>query len=137
MSRPAAARASSEIVAQAIALDKSSRLDHLAPMAAERRTIEVDAETAERLEARAAARGLSISELVRELAAVQDELTADLAAKRAGGEGPWSPEALAEDARSLAAFRRTRHGLPWDEVRAWMESWGRPDERKPPKPRKL
>jgi hypothetical protein len=53
------------------------------------------------------------------------------------GEGPWSPGALEEDARRLAEFERTRMGVPWDEVKAWMQSWGTPNELPPPKSRKL
>jgi hypothetical protein len=53
------------------------------------------------------------------------------------GEGPWSPEALEEDARRLAEFERNRIGVPWGEVKVWMKSWGTPNEPPPPKPRKL
>jgi hypothetical protein len=28
-------------------------------------------------------------------------------------------------------------GVPWSEVRAWMETWGTADELPAPKPRKL
>lgn len=52
-------------------------------------------------------------------------------------EDPWSPESSAEDARRLAEFERTRMGVPWEEVKAWMESWGTANELPPPKPRKL
>lgn len=51
-------------------------------------------------------------------AATIEALPAYLAELRAKGEGPWSPEALDEDARRLAEFERTRAGAPWDEVRA-------------------
>lgn len=44
---------------------------------------------------------------------------------------------LAEDARRLTEFEHTRVGVPWDEVKAWMESWGMPNELSAPKPRKL
>jgi hypothetical protein len=101
------------------------------------RTIEVDAETAELLEARAAARGISVSELLADIACNEPALPADLAQMRAKGHGPWSPELLEEDARRLAEFEHTRMGVPWDEVKAWMESWGTPDELAPPKSRKL
>jgi hypothetical protein len=101
------------------------------------RKIEVDAQTADLLEARAAALGLSVSALIAELAASEVMLPADLAALRAKGEGPWSPEALQEDERRLAEFERTRMGVPWDEVKAWMQSWGKPGELPRPKPRKL
>jgi len=56
---------------------------------------------------------------------------------RTSGEGPWSPEPLEEGARRLAEFERTRMGAPWDEVKAWMQSWGTPNELPPPKSRKL
>jgi hypothetical protein len=101
------------------------------------RKIEVDAGTADVLEARAAARGVSVAELLADLASNEEVLPADMAALRAKGEGPWSAEALAEDARRLAEFERTREGVPWAEVKAWMQSWGTPDELPPPKPRKL
>jgi len=101
------------------------------------RTIEVDAKTAELLEARASARGISVSELLADLANNEEALPADLAAMRAAGEGPWSAAVLEEDARRLAEFERTREGVPWDEIKAWMLSWGTSNELPPPKPRKL
>ncbi len=78
------------------------------------RKIEVDAETADLLEARAAARRMTVSELIADLASNQEVLPADLAEMRNKGEGPWSPDILAEDARRLAEFERTREGVPWD-----------------------
>ena len=101
------------------------------------RKIEVDAQTAEALEARAAARGLTVPELLADLVGIEPELPPDLEVLRAEGRGPWAPEILAEDARRLAEFERTGEGVPWDEVRAWVRSWGTPNELPPPKPRKL
>jgi hypothetical protein len=101
------------------------------------RKIEVDVETADLLEARAAARGMSVADLLADIACNEEVLPADLAAMRTSGEGPWSPEALEEDARRLAEFERTREGAPWDEVKTWMQSWGTPNELPPPKSRKL
>jgi hypothetical protein len=95
-------------------------------MTARVRKIEVDVETAERLEARASARGLSVAELLSELA-FNEPATED----------PWSPAAFQEDARRLDEFERTRMGVPWDEIRSWMETWGTDAERPPPTPRKL
>jgi hypothetical protein len=100
------------------------------------RTIEVDAETADLLEARAAARGMTVSELLADLA-VTEALPPPLQAMSVAGEGPWAPDVLAEDARRLAEFDRTRVGVPWEEVRAWMQSWGKPNELPAPTPRKL
>ncbi|AMN40840.1 hypothetical protein [Rhodoplanes sp. Z2-YC6860] len=99
--------------------------------------IEVDTQTAELLEARAAARGMSVADLLADLAAADIPLAPWLEAMREKGEGPWSPEVLAEDTRRLAEFNRTRVGLPWDEVKAWMQSWGTANELPVPKPRKL
>lgn len=56
---------------------------------------------------------------------------------RNAAEGPWDSDALAEDARRLAEFRRTREALPWDEVKAWIQTWGTSNELPAPKPRKL
>lgn len=101
------------------------------------RTIEVDERTADVLEARASARGMSVADLVADLAWATEILPSDLQEMCDKGEGPWSPEALVEDARRLAEFERTRMGVPWDEVKAWMQSWRMPNELPPPKPRKL
>jgi len=74
----------------------------------------------------AAARGIGVSELVADLACNEEALPADLAALRARGKEPWSPEALAEDARRLAEFDRARVGVPRDEVRALDAALGHP-----------
>jgi hypothetical protein len=89
------------------------------------RQIEVDEETAALLEARAGARGITVSELLADIACNQEALPADLAEMRNEGEGPWSSEALEEDARRLAEFERTREGVPWEEVKNWLWSWVR------------
>jgi hypothetical protein len=99
--------------------------------------IEVDSRTADLLKARAAARGISVADLLADLAGDDNLLPAELEAMRAKGEGPWAPDVLAEDARRLAEFQRTREGVPWDEVKAWMQSWGSQHERPMPKSRKL
>jgi hypothetical protein len=52
-------------------------------------------------------------------------------------EGPWSSEVLAEDALRLAVFERTREGVPWDEVKSWLQSWGTLNELPAPKPRRI
>jgi hypothetical protein len=101
------------------------------------RTIEVDETTADLLEARATARGMSVRDFLADIVCNEEALPADLAKMRANGEGPWSSESLEEDARRLAEFERTRMGVPWEEVKLWMESWGTANELPPPKPRRL
>lgn len=101
------------------------------------RHIEVDADTAEALESQATARGMTVPELLAELAGVTNDLPVDMELLRANGRGPWAPEILAEDARRLANYQRTGEGVPWDEVRAWVQSWGTEHELSPPKARKL
>jgi hypothetical protein len=96
-------------------------------MTAKVRKIEVDVETAERLEARASARGVTVAELLSELAFGETVST----------DSPWSPAAFQQDARRLDEFERTRIGVPWDEIRSWMETWGTDAERPPPTPHKL
>jgi hypothetical protein len=101
------------------------------------RPIEVDAATADLLEARAKARGLTVAEFLADLACNEEALPADLAQMRVKGEGPWSAEALNDDAHRLAEFERSRIGLPWHETKTWIESWGTPNELPTPKPRRL
>jgi hypothetical protein len=99
--------------------------------------IEIDAQTADLLKARATARGITVAELLADLAGNDNPLPPALEAMRTKGEGPWAPEILAEDARRLAEFSRTREGVPWNEVKAWMQSWGSQHELPAPRPRKL
>jgi predicted transcriptional regulator len=101
------------------------------------RSIEVDAQTADLLEARARARGMSVAEFLADVACNQEALPAELAQLRTDGAGPWSPQALDDDARRLAEFERSRLGVPWQDVKAWLESWGTPNQRPTPKPRRL
>ncbi|HWD27449.1 MAG TPA: hypothetical protein VG387_09810 [Rhizomicrobium sp.] len=99
--------------------------------------VEVPEETAERLEASAQERGMSMAEFLTDIAGANDPWPPHLEKMREEGRGPWSPEALAEDAADWEEYQRTGVGVPWDEVKAWMESWGTANELPPPKPRKL
>jgi hypothetical protein len=44
---------------------------------------------------------------------------------------------IEEDLWRLREFERTRLGVRWGEVKAWMQRWGKPNELPNPKPRKL
>jgi hypothetical protein len=70
------------------------------------RQIEVDAETADLLEARAAARGMSVAELVADLASNYEALPPDLADSR--GKARFSQRAVAV----LADAIQSLHSLP-------------------------
>ncbi|HEY0299757.1 MAG TPA: hypothetical protein VGC36_00365 [Rhizomicrobium sp.] len=104
---------------------------------AKSRKIEIDERTADVLEAKALARGISVSELVADLAEADEAFPPWLEKMRDEGSGPWSPEILAEDARRLDEFKRTRMGIPGEEVEAWAASLGMAHELPPPKPRKI
>jgi predicted transcriptional regulator len=107
-------------------------------MSANSRVIEIDAATAEVLEREAKARGLSLADFLSDLASQNtDPLPANMEAMHAKSRGPWSPDALAEDARALAEFEQTGEGIPFEEVVAWIESWGTVGELPAPKPRRL
>src|SRR6201999_226677 len=90
------------------------------PMSTKQRSIEVDTQTADLLEARANARGISVAELLADMACNEEALPAGLSKQRAESQGAWSPDALAEDARRLAEFERTRQGVPWADIKAWL-----------------
>jgi len=96
-------------------------------MTAKVHKIEVDADTAAALEARASARGVSVAQLLSEFAFSEG----------GSADNPWSAAAFEEDARRIEEFERTRMGVPWEEIRSWMETWGTAAERPPPIPRKL
>lgn len=89
------------------------------------RQIEVEAATADVLEARAAEQGVSVSDIVAELVAVMD-IPSDI-------EGPDA----AEDLRIYHEFKRTGEAVPLNEVKAWVNSWGSSNELPAPKPRKI
>lgn len=101
------------------------------------RAIEVDEHTADVLEARAKLREMTVAELLTTLVLLDDPLPPGLEAMRASGEGPWSPDALAEDVRRFAEFERTGEAVPMKDVVAWVESWGTAQELPQPQPRKV
>ena len=76
--------------------------------------IEVDAETAQLLEARAAERGLSVSELLTEMTALQERPAA------------LSSEEIAKLDRQWAAVKAGEPTVPHEEVVRWLQTWGTP-----------
>jgi predicted transcriptional regulator len=78
------------------------------------RNIEVKVESAELLEARAAARGTPVAEVVAELIALDDESSVVEAGQLAELDRRW---------RSVEAGGKT---VPHEEVVRWLETWGTP-----------
>jgi hypothetical protein len=83
-------------------------------MTAKVRTIEVDATTAETLQSRAAARGISVGELVAQLVASVDAQTMP------------DDSDIAELDRQWAAIEAGEPTVPHDQVARWLETWGTP-----------
>jgi predicted transcriptional regulator len=78
------------------------------------RQIEVDSETARMLEARAAERGISVTQLVADLAARDTEPVAA------------ETEQIAELDRRWSAAQSQGETAPHREVVRWLETWGTP-----------
>jgi predicted transcriptional regulator len=89
-----------------------------------RLTIDIDTETDARLRNLARQRGQDESHVVSEAVALLASMEADV------------PD-IEEDERRLLAFERTQIGVPLEEVKSWVRSWGTADELPPPAPRKL
>lgn len=79
------------------------------------RAIALATDTAELLAVRAAALGISVGELIAALAA---------------GANPAVP---AKSESPALGGNATSGGARWSEVKAWIDSWGKPDERPRPK----
>ena len=76
------------------------------------KTIEIDAATAEALEARAAAEGVSISTLIAELMGIDRELG-------------FADTDVSELDRRWQAIEAGEKTVPHDRVVEWLESWGK------------
>ena len=77
------------------------------------RTIEVDIETANELEARAASRGLSVGQMVAELVGRDASIGADT-------------DEIAELDRQWAAIEAGEPTVPHEKVARWLGTWGTP-----------
>jgi predicted transcriptional regulator len=93
-------------------------------MAKTRITLDLDSEADARLRALAEQRGQEKSSVVADALALLDSLeTNDLDVE--------------EDLRRLRNFERTQEGVPLDEVKAWVRSWGTANELSPPTSRAM
>jgi predicted transcriptional regulator len=91
-------------------------------MNAKPRTIEIDSETEARLRALAQRRGQTPADVIADAVELLDIGDEDLDVE--------------EDLRRLREFERSGLGVPFEDVEAWIRSWGTPNELPPPKPRK-
>ena len=89
-----------------------------------RRTLDIDADTDARLREMASERGQDVAAVLAEAVALLDSVV---------DAGPD----IAEDRRRLDAFKRTRAGVPLDDVKDWVASWGSTHELPRPAPRKI
>jgi len=89
-----------------------------------RLTIDLDKEADARLRNLAEQRGQDASRVVSDAIALLDSVEAG------------DPD-IAEDERRLSVFERTQMGVPLDEVKSWVRSWGTANELPPPSPRKI
>ena len=76
-------------------------------------TIQVDQATAQRLEARARELGLSVPELLANIASLQPVEVSD--------------DDIAELDRQVAAIEAGEPTVPHEEVERWLKTWGTPD----------
>lgn len=92
-------------------------------------TISLAGPLADDIRAAAAARGVSPEEYVRQRLAFDAAIGAD--------SSGLDDDDIGDDLTAAAAFERTGQGVPWAEVRDWMQSWGTAKEKSRPAPRKL
>jgi predicted transcriptional regulator len=89
-------------------------------------SVRIDEDLADELRAAAEARGVPIETYVR-----------DAVARRLFSDIEWldDPDPRIDERIIDEAVRRGTL-IPWDEMRPWVESWGKPDELPPPRWRK-
>ena len=89
-------------------------------------TLEIDEDLAESVRAAAAKKGIPVEMFVRD--ALAFHIFADV---------EWSDDPdWSIDLKILEEALRTGQTIPWEEIRPWLLSWGKPDELPPPKWRK-
>lgn len=93
-------------------------------------TISLPGPLADDLRAAAAACDLTVEEYV--------SLALSAEARRASEALGWDKnESWDEDIAEIEEYDRTGIAVAWEDVEAWMKSWGTADELAPPEPRKL
>ena len=91
-----------------------------------RRVLELDEKTDALIEALVARKGKDVASVVADAVELLDSVI-----------DVYDPDNLEEDLRRLEEFERTGLAVPGDEVNAWIDSWGTPNELPRPQPHKL
>jgi predicted transcriptional regulator len=90
-----------------------------------RRILELDPSTDARLREMAAQRGQEASEVVADaISLLQSVVNVE------------EPD-IEEDLRRLREFERTGEAVPFEDAKAWVDSWGTENELPPPGPKKV
>ena len=92
-------------------------------MKIERHTVEIDVDTDVQLRELAAERGQDVATVLADAVALLVSVSA----------GPD----VSEDRRRLEAFERTGLAVPFDDMKAWVASWGSENELPRPQARKI
>jgi predicted transcriptional regulator len=87
------------------------------------RPLALDPDTQARVEALAKRRGQQPSAVIAAAVELLDTVDGELDVE--------------EDLRRLRDFERTGMAVPFEDVKAWVESWGTAHELAPPRPRKM
>jgi predicted transcriptional regulator len=87
-------------------------------------TLDLDSKDDERLRLLSEQRGQEKARVVSDALALLDTFESE------------EPD-IEEDIRRLEAFDRDQLGVPLDDVKAWVRSWGTAEELPPPIPRKI
>jgi predicted transcriptional regulator len=93
-------------------------------MSKTRVTLDLDSDTEARLQMLAKQRGQEKSRVISDALALLDSEAAE------------EPD-IEEDLLRLRNFEHAGEGIPLDDVKAWVRSWGTANELPPPNPRKL
>jgi hypothetical protein len=97
-----------------------------------RRSIQINSETADLLQARAAALGISVAELLGAIAGGKPA-AAPQAAKDEAPDADHAPPAAVSPAGQADDAKSAPPDARWREVKAWIDSWGKSNELPRPK----
>ncbi|MDB5472359.1 MAG: hypothetical protein JWR84_3919 [Caulobacter sp.] len=98
-------------------------------------TLKLDQALEQRLREMAADEGVTPEELAAQI--IAEQLAYRLSGLSEDVATGWIGPDLEADRARLDEFQRSRMGVPWEEVEAWMMSWGTDNPLPKPQVRKL